>query len=47
LRDLLAAHFVIKDEQDSKGGKRRIYFAALKRAPTYSKSALSLAVDIA
>lgn len=34
-RELLAAHFDIKDEQDLKGGKRRIYFAAAKRAPAY------------
>lgn len=29
-RDLLAAHFDIRDEQDLKGGKRRIYFATAK-----------------
>ena len=30
-RDLLATHFDIQEEQDLKGGKRRIYFATAKR----------------
>jgi len=28
--DLLATHFDIKDEQDLKGGRRRIYFATAR-----------------